>query len=194
MSKTRKENQSLEEEAVLEDAKTPEEALELNHQTFKEQLADELLEQVIACSPEFFERLVVDLVVGMGYGGSLKEAGQATKQSRDGGIDGIIKEDLLGLDTIYIQAKKWALDKSISRPEIQKFAGALQGFRAKKGIFITTCSFSSEAQDYAHSIDSKIVLIDGKQLAQHMIDCNIGVSLYHSYDLKKLDSDYFNED
>jgi restriction system protein len=127
----------------------------------------------------------------MGYGGSLKDAGRAIGKSGDGGIDGIIKEDKLGLDTIYIQAKRW--EGTVGRPEIQKFMGALAGNRAKKGVFITTSSFSSDAVTYAASIDTKIVLIDGKQLAELMIEHDVGVSLQAAYTVKRLDADYFSE-
>lgn len=180
-------------DSIIEsDSQTPEEALELNYLKLRAQLADDLLEQVKTSAPDFFEKMVVELLVSMGYGGSLKDAGQATQRSNDGGIDGIIKEDRLGLDTIYIQAKRW--ENSVQRPEIQKFAGALQGVRAKKGVFITTSSFSDGAKDFAATIDSKIILIDGYQLAQYMIDHNVGVSKQHVYEIKKLDSDYFIEE
>jgi len=128
----------------------------------------------------------------MGYGGSLRDAGKAIGRSRDGGIDGIIKEDRLGLDIIYVQAKRW--DNTVSRPEIQKFAGALQGQRAKKGIFITTSNFSKDALDFASKIDSKIILVDGDQLAEYMIDFNVGVTTTSKYELKKIDLDYFVEE
>jgi restriction system protein len=147
---------------------------------------------VKGCSPAFFEELVVDLIVRMGYGGSRREAGQAIGRSGDEGIDGIIKEDRLGLDIIYIQAKRW--DAVVGRSEIQKFAGALQGQRARKGIFITTSSFSREAYDYAGNIDTKIILIDGKTLVEYMIDNNVGVTVEAIYDLKRIDNDYFSED
>ncbi len=140
---------------------------------------------------KFFERLVVDLLVRIGYGGSIKEAGKAIGKSGDEGIDGIIKEDVVGLDLIYIQAKKW--DGFVGRPEVQKFAGALQGQRAKKGIFITTGSFSKEAQEFISKIDTKIVLIDGKELVELMIDHNVGVSVMRSIEMKKIDTDYFEE-
>jgi restriction system protein len=153
-------------------------------------LVDELLQQIKGASPEFFERLVVELLLRMGYGGSRSDAGRAIGKSGDGGIDGIIKEDRLGLDIIYIQAKKW--DSTIGRPEIQKFAGALQGQRARKGVFITTSDFSQQARDYVALIDSKIVLIDGEQLAQFMMDHNLGVSTVASYEVKRVDSDYFD--
>lgn len=135
---------------------------------------------------------MVELLVKMGYGGSRKDAGSAIGKSGDGGIDGIIKEDKLGLDTIYLQAKRW--DSTVGRPEIQKFVGALQGVRAKKGVFITTSNFSSDAIEYVANIDLKIVLIDGEQLAQLMIDNDIGVSNIASYEIKRIDSDYFSEE
>jgi len=173
------------------DDSTPEETLESAYQSLRSDLATEILETVKGCSPAFFEDLVVDLVVKMGYGGSRKEAGQAIGRSGDEGIDGIIKEDRLGLDIIYIQAKRW--EAVVGRPEIQKFAGALQGQRARKGIFITTSSFSREATDYVKNIDTKIILIDGPTLADYMIDNNVGVSLEATYELKRIDSDYFSE-
>ncbi|MGZ5127159.1 MAG: restriction endonuclease, partial [Burkholderiales bacterium] len=142
-------------------------------------------------SPGFFEQAVVRLLRAMGYGGVTGDA-SVTGKSGDGGIDGIIKEDLLGLDVIYIQAKKW--EGTVGRPEIQKFAGALQGHRARKGVFITTSAFSSDAIEFAVRIDSKIVLIDGAMLARHMIDNDVGVSAYRSYQVKKIDSDYFSEE
>lgn len=171
---------------------TPEEALDSAYQRLRLDLEAELLEHVKAASPSFFERLVVELLVRMGYGGTLRDAGQAVGKSGDGGIDGIIKEDRLGLDLIYIQAKRW--DGTVGRPEIQKFAGALQGHRARKGVFITTSSFSGDALDFTSRIESKIVLIDGATLAKHMIDHNVGVSISRSYEVKKIDSDYFNEE
>jgi len=144
----------------------------------------------MSCSPAFFERLVVELLVQMGYGGSRRDAARAVGQTGDGGIDGIIDEDRLGLDTIYIQAKRWK--ESVGRPEIQKFVGALLGKHAKKGIFITTSSFSAEATKYVSEIDAKVILIDGKRLAEFMIDYNVGVTEVTSYQLKRIDSDYFN--
>ena len=171
---------------------TPEEALDAAYQRLRLDLEDDILAQVKAASPSFFERLVVKLLVGMGYGGTLRDAGQAVGKGGDGGIDGIIKEDRLGLDVIYIQAKRW--DSTVGRPEIQKFAGALQEHHARKGVFITTSSFSSEALDFTSRIDSKIVLIDGAALAKHMIDYNVGVSISRSYDVKKIDSDFFSEE
>ena len=174
------------------DETTPEEALEAAYQSLRAELANEILEMVKGCSPRFFEKLVIDLIVKMGYGGSLREAGQAIGRSGDEGIDGIIKEDRLGLDIIYLQAKRW--EAVVGRPDIQKFAGALQGQRARKGIFITTSSFSKEAHNYVHSIDTKIILLDGNMLAEYMIDNNVGVTVEASYELKRIDGDYFAED
>ena len=153
---------------------TPEEAIELAYQGLREQLAIELLTRILGCSPTFFEQLVVELLVKMGYGGSRRDAGERIGQTGDGGIDGIIKEDRLGLDTIFIQAKRW--QGSVGRPEIQKFVGALQGQRAKKGVFITSSTYTAEAAEYASRIDAKVVLIDGKQLAELMIDFDVGVA------------------
>jgi restriction system protein len=171
---------------------TPEEAIEAAYQSVRQSLADELLQTVKNCSATFFERLVVDVLVKMGYGGTRKDAGRAVGRSGDDGIDGIINEDRLGLDVIYLQAKRW--DTPVGRPEIQKFAGALQGQRAKKGIFITTSTFTKEAQEFASRIDSKMTLIDGQLLTQLMIDYNVGVNVVVSYDLKRIDSDYFIEE
>jgi restriction system protein len=172
---------------------TPEEALEEAYQKIRGDLSDEVLKAVINSSPGFFEKLVVELLVKMGYGGSQRDAARAVGGSGDEGIDGIIDEDRLGLDTIYIQAKKWKEGSTVSRPEIQKFVGALQGQRAKKGIFITTTKFSDEARKYASNIEPKVVLIDGKRLANLMIDHNVGVSQQTTYEIKSLDSDYFGE-
>ncbi len=179
-------------ELASDELETPEEVLENSFQTLRQSLANEILEQIKSNPPSLFEKIVVDLLVKMGYGGSLRDAGQAIGKSGDEGIDGIIKEDRLGLDIIYVQAKRWA--NTVGRPEIQKFAGALQGQRAKKGVFITTSDFSRDAQDYASRIDSKIVLIDGEQLAQLMIDHNIGVTPVVNYEIKRIDSDYFSEE
>lgn len=171
---------------------TPEEELGHAYQRLRGDLEAELLQQVKAASASFFENLVVQLLVRMGYGGNLHDAGQAVGQSGDGGIDGIIKEDQLGLDVIYIQAKRW--DANVGRPEIQKFAGALQGHRARKGVFITTSGFSRDALDYVERIDSKIVLIDGPTLVRFMVDKDVGVSTTETIHLKKIDLDFFNEE
>jgi len=178
--------------AVEEEGQTPEEVLENSYQQFRNEIASELLTRVKASSAQFFERLVVELLLNMGYGGSRKQAGEAIGRSGDEGIDGIINEDRLGLDVIYIQAKKW--EGSVGRPEIQRFVGALHGKRAKKGVFITTGSFSAEAIDYVAKIEPKVVLIDGRQLAGLMIDFNVGVTPIASYETKRIDSDYFSEE
>ena len=172
-----------------EQERTPEEALETAYENLRNELADDLLQQIKKSPPRLFERIVVEVLVKMGYGGSLRDAGKAIGRSGDEGIDGIIKEDKLGLDIIYIQAKRW--ENAVGRPEIQKFAGALQGQRARKGIFITTSNFSREAHEYVSRIDTKIILIDGEQLAQYMIDYNVGVSSVSSYEVKRIDFDYF---
>jgi len=171
-------------------SKTPEEVLEYAYQEIRESLAQELLALVKKSSPAFFERLVVELLVNMGYGGSRREAARAVGQTGDEGIDGIIDEDRLGLDTIYIQAKRW--DSAVGRPEIQKFVGALMGKRARKGIFITTSSFTSDAIHYVSNIDFKVVLVDGQRLSELMIDYDIGVNGAATYQLKRIDSDYFS--
>ncbi|MDR0251062.1 MAG: restriction endonuclease [Burkholderiales bacterium] len=171
---------------------TPEEALETAYQNLRDTLASNLLERVLSCEPPFFENLVIELLVKMGYGGSRQDAGERIGRSGDGGIDGIIKEDRLGLDVIYIQAKRW--QNVVGRPEIQKFVGALQGQRARKGVFITTSSYTAEALHYVSQIDTKVVLIDGALLANLMMDFDIGVSVVSSYDIKRIDSDYFEED
>lgn len=179
-------------ELVADVAKTPDEILEASYQKLRATLADELLEQLKTCSPTFFERLVVDLLVAMGYGGSLADAGQAIGRTGDGGIDGIIKEDRLGLDVVCIQAKRW--ENTVGRPVVQAFAGSMEGVRARKGVLITTSGFSKEAEEYIGRIERKIVLIDGKQLAELMIDHDIGVTTARTYAVKKMDIDYFAED
>ena len=171
---------------------TPEEILQKAYQSIRSDLAGEILDRIKSNTPGFFESLVVDLMVAMGYGGSRSDAGQSIGQSGDEGIDGIIKEDRLGLDVIYLQAKRW--EGTVGRPEIQKFVGALQGKRAKKGVFITTGKFSEEAHGYVKSIDPKVILIDGKSLANYMIDFNLGTSTNVTYEIKKIDSDYFTEE
>ena len=188
----KREKTTIKEKDEIETVTTPEEALENAYQNLRSDLASDLLQQIKDSPPSLFEKIVVELLVKMGYGGSRKDAGKAIGKSGDEGIDGIIKEDRLGLDIIYIQAKRW--ENTVGRPEIQKFAGALQGQRARKGIFITTSNFSREAYEYASRIDTKIVLIDGEQLTQYMIDNNIAVTPISSYDIKRIDSDYFNED
>lgn len=172
---------------------TPEESLEQAHKTLTDTLAAELLQRVKDCTPGFFERLVVELLVKMGYGGSRQEAGRAIGRSGDEGIDGIINEDKLGLDAIYIQAKKWD-STPVGRPEIMKFVGALQGKRARKGVFMTTSSFTREAHDYTNNISDKVVLIDGQTLARLMIENNVGIAPARVFEIKRIDSDYFSEE
>jgi restriction system protein len=178
-------------DSVAESTQTPQETLETSYQLLRRNLVQELLEKVKGIPPRFFERLVVDVLVSMGYGGSRRDAGQAIGRSGDDGIDGIIKEDRLGLDVVYIQAKRW--EGTVGRPVVQAFAGSLEGHRARKGVLITTSQFSSDAKDYVNRIEKKIVLIDGEQLTQMMIDYGVGVTEVASYTVKKLDSDYFGE-
>lgn len=173
-------------------SQTPEEALEIAYQSIRKSLAQELRKKVIEQSPAYFEKLVVELLVRMGYGGSIKDAGRATRLTNDEGIDGIIKEDKLGLDFIYIQAKRWD-NQSVGRPDIQSFVGALDGQRANKGIFITTSRFAESAKEFVKNITKKVILIDGEQLADLMIEYGLGVSTSAVYEVKKLDNDYFGE-
>ena len=172
----------------------PLEQIEDAYTSLNDELADEILASILAASPKFFEQLVVDLMVAMGYGGSRKDAGQATQYTQDGGIDGIIKIDKLGLEMIYLQAKRYQASNTVGRPDIQAFAGALDMHRAKKGVFITTSRFSKEAQDFVSLIEKKIVLIDGKQLTELMIEHSLGVTVKQTYTIKAVDSDYFIEE
>jgi restriction system protein len=190
----KREDESETETGEEQSMQTPEELLETAYQKIRKSLASELINKVVELSPAFFERLVVELLVKMGYGGSIKDAGKAMGKSGDEGIDGTIKEDKLGLDIIYIQAKRWKPGNVVGRPEIQKFVGALAGQGAKKGIFITTSNFSKEALEYAPRNETKIVLIDGEQLAQLMIDYNLGCTSQQTYEVKKIDNDYFGEE
>ncbi|AEW03399.1 restriction endonuclease [Niastella koreensis] len=171
--------------------KTPEELLDYSYNQLKEELASEIIDKVKSCSPAFFELLVIDLLIKMGYGGSRKEAGEVLGKSGDGGIDGIIKEDKLGLDTIYIQAKRW--ENTVTIHQVRDFAGSLLSKKAKKGIFITTSSYPASAKEFVGSIDPKIVLIDGNELANLMIEFKVGVSVKKTYEVQRLDSDYFDE-
>lgn len=173
--------------AVIE---PPDEALERAYRRLRSAVESELIDTVKAVAPAFFEALVIDLLVRMGYGGNRTEAARAIGRTGDGGIDGVIDEDRLGLDSIYVQAKRW--EGAVGRPEIQKFAGALQGQRATKGIFITSSSFTAEAIEYAHRIGTRIVLIDGRRLAELMFEHDVGVSPRHSYTVKDVDGDYFD--
>jgi restriction system protein len=160
--------------------------------SIRSDLAGQILEKITANSPQFFERLVVDLMVTMGYGGSRSEAGKSIGGIGDEGIDGIIKEDRLGLDVVYLQAKRWA--GTVGRPDVQKFVGALHGKRARKGVFITTGKFSDDALRYVETIDPKVILIDGRALAELLIDHDLGTTTTATYPIKRIDSDYFGEE
>jgi restriction system protein len=179
-------------ESDTESNATPEEILESNYIKIRKNLALEILSKIKLSSPAFFENLVVELLVKMGYGGTIKETGKSIGRSGDEGIDGIIKEDRLGLDVIYIQAKRW--ENVVGRPEIQKFVGALAGQGAKKGVFITTSRFTAEAKEYQPKNETKIVLIDGQQLADLMIDFDLAVATTHTFTIKRIDSDYFENE
>lgn len=174
---------------------SPMEMLDTAFQQITAALASQLMDEVMKLSPTEFEKLVVSLLLHMGYGSGITEAGMITQQSNDGGIDGIIKEDQLGFSSIYIQAKQWAADQTVGKPEIQKFVGALQGQQAQKGLFITTAKFSSGALQYANNLlGTKVVLVDGFTLTRLMIKHNVGVSVEHVYEMKKVDSDFFSEE
>ncbi|WP_028515198.1 restriction endonuclease [Ruminococcus flavefaciens] len=176
------------------DAISPMESLDGAFKQVMDALADDLMKEVMKLSSVEFEHLVVQLLLKMGYGDGIDDAGKVTHPTSDGGIDGIIKEDQLGFSYIYIQAKQWSPDRTVSRPELQKFAGALQGEKATKGLFITTASFSSGAKNYADSLHGlTIVLVDGKQMTRLMIKYNLGVSVEHTYEVKRIDSDFFTE-
>lgn len=190
----RKDDEESEQEQVIQEdiSQTPQELLEYGYQKIKRDLAQELIDLVKKCSPRFFEKLVVELLLKMGYGGSLKDAGRAIGQSGDGGIDGIIKEDKLGLDVIYIQAKHW--ENIVGSKEVRNFVGSLVGQKANKGVFITTSGFTKDALEYVKTINHKVILIDGETLSQLMIENNVGVSGVINYEVKKIDSDYFIEE
>ena len=196
-TRVNKQNETITLESNLstsDQEQNPEELLENSYQEIRQALATDLLSILRKLSPDDFEKLVVELLVKMGYGGSIRDAGKAVGRSGDQGIDGIIKEDRLGLDIIYIQAKRWADNNAVGRPEIQKFVGALAGQGAKKGIFITTSYFTQEALEYAPRNEIKIVLIDGEELGQLMIDYNLGVSTRKIYEIKRIDHDYFGDE
>jgi len=179
--------------SLSENSETPIESIDAQYRKVREALASELLEKVKKCSPQFFERLVISVLVKMGYGGSLKDAGLAIGRSGDGGVDGVIKEDKLGLDNIYIQAKRWA-DKCVGSPDIDQFVGALSKKKANKGIFLTTSTFSKDALASVEKYEAKIVLLDGVQVANLMIDYGVGVSIDQIYEIKKMDYDFFEDD
>jgi restriction system protein len=170
---------------------TPEERIESAFAELREKLITDLRAKLASVDPFRFEQVVLDLLVAMGYGGSRKEAAEVTQKTGDEGIDGVINEDRLGLDVIYIQAKRWK--HNVGRPEIQSFVGALAGKKANKGIFITTSSFHDNATDYAAGLHNKVILVDGRRLAELMIEHDIGVAKEHAYSIKKIDSDYFEE-
>jgi len=190
--KNRSKKDSTGKDVEEESSQTPKETIEEGYQKISNELAAEVLSAVMKCTPKFFENLVVELLIKMGYGGSRKDAGQAIGQSGDGGIDGIIKEDKLGLDVIYIQAKRW--ENSVGSKEIRNFVGSLAGQKANKGVFITTSTYTKDALSFVSNIQQKVILIDGDLLAQLMIDNDIGVSKVASYEIKKIDSDYFTGD
>jgi restriction system protein len=180
------------ETSLINDPQTPEELMAAANQSLRRAVEADVLTRLRACSPAFFERVVVRLLVAMGYGGTLQDAGRAIGRSGDEGIDGIIKEDRLGLDAVYVQAKRWT--NTVGRPEIQQFAGALAGHRARKGVFITTSAFSAEAKAYIGNVDTRIVLIDGETLARFMFEHGVGVATTSTYEVKRLDTDFFEEE
>jgi restriction system protein len=173
----------------VDEVRTPQEILDAAYHTITSEVADELLERIKQSPPAFFERLVVDLLLAMGYGGFDSSSGKVTQYSGDGGIDGIIKEDKLGLDKIYVQAKRW--DNSVPVSAVRDFAGSLLSKKSKKGVFITTSYFPQSAYDYVKSIDPAIILIDGEQLTRLMIEYNVAVTKSKVYEIKRIDNDYF---
>lgn len=172
---------------------SPDDLMATGYLNRRRQIEQDVLAKVKSCSPEFFERLVVKLLTAMGYGGSLADAGKAIGKSGDGGVDGVIKEDRLGLEQIYIQAKRWD-SSTVGRPEIQKFVGALHGKRARKGIFLTTSTFTKDAHEYANGLETKVILIDGQELAKFMFDYEVGISTESTYVIKRIDNDFFEDD
>jgi restriction system protein len=183
---------SAQAELPVADVATPEERAASAYRELRATLASDLLERVSEQSPDFFEGLVLDVLQAIGYGGSREDAGERLGRTGDEGVDGVIREDTLGLDLIYVQAKKWS--NPVGRPEIQRFVGALHGQRASKGVFITTSSFSREAINYADSVSPRVILVDGRELAQLMIDHGVGVSVATTYEIKRIDLDYFGAD
>ncbi len=177
---------------TAKEVETPEETIEAAYQVLRRDLAQTIIETIKAGTPAFFEKIVIDVLVAMGYGGDARNAGRVLGRSGDGGIDGLIREDKLGLDTVYIQAKRWG--GVVGRPVVQTFAGSLDGVRSRRGVLITTSTFSAEARKYSEQIEKRIVLLDGEQLADLMIDHGVGVVDRQIYAVKKLDSDYFAED
>lgn len=196
VKKTKKRKNSIkisETNKDIQNNKTPTEILEEAYQSIINDLAADLLQKVLEQSPERFEHIVLDLLLKMGYGKIVDDPGEVTKQSHDGGIDGIIKEDKLGLDNIYIQAKRYTDTNIVGRPQIQQFVGAIDGQKANKGVFITTSTYSNEAKEFAKKASKKIVLIDGPTLAKYMIEYNVGVSIKQTFEIKRIDTDYFDD-
>ncbi len=190
------EKKDLSKPSVLEDLQegTPQDNLNASMEQINKELSANLLSEIMERSPAFFEKMVVQLLLKMGYGSALED-GFVTGCSGDEGIDGIIREDKLGFSSIYIQAKRWAEDKAIGRPEIQKFVGALAGQGAQKGLFITTGTFTKEARSYVEKqLSTKVVLVDGEKLTKLMIEYNLGVSVETVYTIKKIDTDFFSEE
>lgn len=190
----RKSKKTSPKENDVTSAETPEEQIDNAYAEISGALRDELLAKVLESTPEFFERTIVKLLVSMGYGGSYEQAGEHLGKSGDGGVDGVINEDKLGLDLIYVQAKRYAPENSIGRPAIQAFAGSLIGFGATKGVFVTTSSFSKQARDFAHGIPQRIILIDGEMLTSLMLENNVGVRIHRFLEIKKIDEDFFSDD
>lgn len=188
-------SENITESIVTESEESPMEVLDTAFQQVNATLASQLMDEVMKLTPAEFEKLVVKLLLQMGYGNGIDNAGMVTQQSNDGGIDGIIKEDQLGFSHIYIQAKQWALNQTVGKPEIQKFVGALQGQQAQKGLFITTAKFSNGALQFAEKLlGTKVVLVDGSALTKLMLKHNVGVSVEHIYEVKRIDSDFFAEE
>ena len=173
---------------------TPLDELEIAYTQLQTKLKQDLLENIMKCSSTFFERLVVKLLINLGYGFSKEESGEVLSPTRDGGVDGVIKQDKLGLEQIYIQAKKWDSNNTVGSPEIQKFAGALQGKKVRKGVFITTSRFSKEAEEFVKNLDTKIILVNGDTLTDYMIQSNTGVLTDTQYKIKKIDFSYFEDE
>ncbi|MBY5436192.1 restriction endonuclease [Rhizobium leguminosarum] len=181
--------------SVVTSAKTtPEEQIDAAHATLAAALRDELLERILSNSPTFFEQLIVDLLVSMGYGGSHKNAAAQLGRTGDGGVDGILNEDRLGLDRIYVQAKRYAPGNPVGRPDVNGFVGSLVGLGATKGVFVTTSTFSQPARDYVKHLAQRIILIDGQELTDLMIEHDVGVRGYRTVEFKRLDEDFFSEE
>jgi restriction system protein len=172
---------------------TPEEQIEAAHRALNAALRADLLERIRDNSPPFFERVIVELLVAMGYGGGHKNAAEQLGRSGDGGVDGVINEDRLGLDRVYVQAKRYADGNPISRPEVQGFVGSLVGFGANKGVFVTTSSFTKGAVDYVRNLPQRVILIDGERLTALMIEHGVGTRLHSRIDIQRLDEDFFSE-